>query len=474
LKVYYYFIIRLILLQILKGEQIIMASSGKRRIMVVQSAENTQDRLTRKEDDFFAADDGEGENSFVNVYHDILDKEIEGFGGAFTEAAANALDRMSLDRRSEILEKCFDPDKGIGLSLCRTHINSCDFCLSNYSYDDVDHDIDLKSFSIERDKKSLIPFILDAMKANGANFKLIASPWSPPPWMKTNGEMNNGGKLKKEYWDVWARYYAKYLKAYADEGVDIWGVTVQNEPNAVQTWDSCIYTAEEERDFVRDYLGPVLAKEGLSDVKVMIWDHNKERIYERSKIAYADPEAAKYIWGSAFHHYSGYHFEALDIFHEAFPDKAMISSENGSLPGLQIGQWYPGEVMAYGIFGDMNHFSSGWIFWNIILDEMGGPVHDGNYCDALLIADTKKDEIIYESLYYYLGHFSKFIRPGAKRVGFSRFTDKLEITSFKNPNGKIAVVIMNRNDYDIKYKLRCEYGLASFVSLPHSIMTLVY
>jgi len=159
--------------------------------------------------------------------------------------------------------------------LCRTNINSCDFSSDSYAYTETDGDVSLEHFSIEHDRKYKIPLIKAAIERSGNDVRLFASPWSPPAWMKTNNNMLRGGKLKPEYYQSWADYYIKFVQEYKKEGLPIWGLTVQNEPMATQTWESCIYTAEDERDFVKKYLGPTLEKSELSDLKLMIWDHNR-------------------------------------------------------------------------------------------------------------------------------------------------------------------------------------------------------
>lgn len=440
---------------------------------IIQTSKYTEDRLSVKEAVEFYEDKDWFENKLINVYEDVEYQEIEGFGGSFTEAAAVTLNAMSPKRREEIIEAYFDIQKGIGYNLCRTHINSSDFSTGNYAYVEDANDIELKSFNIERERKSIIPFIKDAMKVRGENIKLFSSPWSPPAWMKSNGKMNEGGKLKDEYREVWAKYYSKYIQAYAAEGINIWGLTIQNEPKATQTWDSCIYTAEEERDFVKNYLGPVLNEEGLSHVKVMVWDHNKESVYERAKVILTDTEAAKYIWGIGFHWYSGDHFEALDAVHQKYPNKKLIHTE-GCRGISEKGIWDTGERYGHDIIGDLNTWTTAWVDWNLLLNEEGGPNHVANYCDAPIIADTQNDKIMYESSYYYIGHFSKYIKPGAKRIGCSRYNEKLETVAFKNPNGEIAVIIMNRTEEKIEFNIKCSKGLAQMTSLPRSIMTLLY
>ncbi|RED63213.1 glycoside hydrolase family 30 protein [Cohnella lupini] len=444
-----------------------------RKIRVIQTSQGSSDRLTEKAPLYFRKDEKGVENQLINVYDDVEYQEILGFGGAITEASAVTAAKLGEANRNKILDAYFDTEEGIGYTVVRTHINSCDFSLGNYAYVE-EEDPTLSNFDIGRDKEHLIPYIQQAKKRAGDNFVLYASPWSPPKWMKTNGQMNNGGSLKPEYRETWARYYAKFIEAYTAEGLPIWGLTVQNEAKAAQKWDSCIYTAEEERDFVRDYLGPVLEKSGMSDVRLMIWDHNKERVYDRAKTAFEDALASKYIWGIGFHWYSGDHFEALSVVHDRFPDKKLIFTEGCHEGGVQLGSWKSGERYAHDIMGNLNNWMSGWTDWNIVLDEQGGPNHVENFCDAPIIADTTTDSLTFQSSYYYIGHFSKYIRPGAVRVGSSKYTEHLQTTAFKNTDGTIAVVVLNRSDEAIPYIVRNREEIAETVVEAHSIQTLLF
>jgi len=224
---------------------------------------------------------------------------IEGFGGALTDAAAETWAKLPPERQQEVLTAYFDPDEGIGYSLCRTHIHSCDFSSESYAYTEVPGDVELAHFSLDHDRRFRLPFIRAALETAGAPVKIFASPWSPPAWMKTNGSMLHGGKLRTEYRDAWARYFVRFVEGYEKEGVPIWGLTVQNEPMAAQTWESCIFTAAEERDFVRDHLGPALERAGLSRLKLMIWDHNRGIMFQRTQVVYDDAEAARYVWERA-------------------------------------------------------------------------------------------------------------------------------------------------------------------------------
>jgi glucosylceramidase len=400
---------------------------------------------------------------------------IEGFGGSFTDASAETYYRLPAEKQREILTNCFDPEKGLGYTLCKTHINSCDFSSESYAYDEVDGDVPLRHFSIARDKKHRIPFIKEAMKIVGQGMKLFVTPWSPPGWMKTNNEMLRGGKLKPEYYSTWARYLARFIQEYEKTGIPIWGLTVQNEPMAAHIWESCIYTAEEERDFVRDFLGPVLHSMGLSQVKLMIWDHNRGIMYQWAKAVYSDPEAAKYIWGMGYHWYSGDHFDNPRLVHEAFPDKKLLFTEGCvfSFDWDRVGDWHWGERYARSMIMDLNNWSVGWVDWNLLLDQNGGPNHVSNFCFAPIIADTGSGELRYMNSFYYIGHFSKFIRPGAKRIVCSSSDDALLSTAFLNPDGKIAVVVLNSSDGDIDFQICFEGHTAETSSPAHSITTLI-
>ena len=411
-------------------------------------------------------------SSTIKLNKNDIRQEILGFGGAFTEAAASIYQKLETERKEEIIQAYFGAD-GNGYTMGRTHINSCDFSLGNYTYCDTPGDIELKDFSISRDRKMLIPFIKDAIGKAETPMRIMASPWSPPAWMKTNGQMNHGGKLKKEFRDVWARYYCKYIKAYEKEDILIWGVSVQNEPAAKQTWDSCIYTAEEERDFIRDHLGPALESRGLLDKKVIIWDHNRDIMVERTRTVLNDPETAKYVWGTGFHWYNGDHFDAVQQVHDEFPDKELIFTEGCQENGPHIGSWNLGERYATSIINDLNRWTVAWIDWNLILDENGGPNHVGNYCSAPIIVDTNTQEVLYQSSYYYLGHFSRFIKRGDRIIGCENKTDDLLALASINDSGVTTTVLMNKNNTQENFIYMDKNVILDLCIPPRSIVTLI-
>jgi len=397
-----------------------------------------------------------------------------GIGGALTDASAETFYKLSKERQAEFLTACFDPVKGNGYTLGRTHINSCDFSSASYTYV-KDGDKELASFDIAPDRKYRIPFIKEVLAKAVKEFTIFSSPWSPPAWMKSNGNMLHGGKLLPEYYDAWARYYVAFIQAYAKEGVNIWGTTVQNEPMASQTWESCVYTAEEERDFVKNHLGPTMAKSGLGDTKIIIWDHNRGMMYQRAKTVLEDPVAAKYVWGVGYHWYVGDHFENVARVQEAFPETKLLFTEgcHGPFNTAQLGDWQWGEHYSDCLINDFNHGAVGWTDWNVLLDEKGGPNHMQNYCFAPVHADTRTGTLTYMNSFYYIGHFSKFIRPGARRIIASSTLDELETTAFQNEDGSVVVVVLNQTDKGQPFFLWLDGRAARTESPAHSVQSFV-
>jgi glucosylceramidase len=402
-----------------------------------------------------------------------------GIGGALTDAVAETFYKLPKEKQKEFLAAYYDKNIGIGYTLARTNIQSCDFSSGSYSYVS-NSDKGLSTFNISHDKKYRIPFIKEATKAAGGKLTMFVSPWSPPAFMKDNNDVLHGGKLKNEFAQSWANFYVKFIKAYEKEGIPVWGLSVQNEPMATQTWESCKYTAEEERDFVKNYLGPTLVKGGMAAKKLIVWDHNRDLLYQRASTILEDPAAAKYIWGIGFHWYetwtgAGQNFENTRLTHAAFPDKNLIFTEGcvEKFDFNRLGDWSLGERYGLSMMNDFNAGTVGWTDWNILLDEKGGPNHVGNFCFAPVHADTRTGELIYTNSYYYMGHFSKFIRPGAKRVASAASRDKLLTTAYVNTDGKLAVVVMNRTDEKIEYSLWIKGKAAKTSAEPHSIATLI-
>jgi glucosylceramidase len=403
-----------------------------------------------------------------------------GIGAALTDAAAETFYKMPKDKQQEILKAYFDKQTGIGYTVARTNINSCDFSSDMYTYVQ-EGDKDLKTFNIDHDQKFKIPFIKEAMTAAGGKLNLFASPWSPPAFMKDNNDMLKGGKLKPEFYNSWALYYTKFIKEYEKAGVPVWGISVQNEPMAKQKWESCIYTAEEERDFLKNHLGPTMEKEGLKEKKIIVWDHNRDMMYQRAQTYFNDPEAAKYIWGIGFHWYEDWSggtpmYDNVRRVHESFPDKNIFFTEGcaESFNATRYNAWVLGEEYGRSMITDFNNGMVGFTDWNILLDETGGPNHVQNFCFAPVHGDTKTGQVIYTNAYYYIGHFSKFIQPGAKRVAAASSRSQLLTTAFLNEDGKTVVIVMNQSNDKTPYNLWINGKAAEATALPHSISTLIF
>lgn len=451
-----------------------------RKVNVYTTAENSGNKLSAAEGGSFSSKPQPFENE-ITVFVDPAKKfqTYMGIGAALTDASAETFYKMSKEKQQEILKAYFDKKDGIGYTIARTNINSCDFSSDMYTYVS-EGDAALKSFNIEHDRKFKIPFIKEATKAAGGKLTLFASPWSPPSWMKSNNDMLHGGKLKPEFYKSWAMYYTKFIKAYEKEGVPVWGISVQNEPMATQTWESCIYTAEEERDFLKNHLGPTMVKEGLGTKKIIVWDHNRDLMYQRAQTYFNDPAAAKYAWGIGFHWYEPWSgglpmYDNVKLVNEAFPGKNIFFTEGCAESFTQSGynRWSLGEKYGQNMINDFNNGMVGFTDWNILLDETGGPNHVGNFCFAPVHADTKTGELIYTNAYYYIGHFSKFIQPGAKRVACSVSRSQFLATAFLNPDGTLVTVVMNLGDKETSYNLWINGKAALVKALPHSISTLI-
>lgn len=459
---------------------VVAYSAAGKKVRVYTTAANTALRLSSGTDLAFQPAGQPLETQvcvFIDPNHTF--QTMLGIGGALTDAAAETFAKLPKPQQQELLKAYYSPTAGIGYTLARTSIHSSDFSSGSYTYV-ADKDAALKTFSVQHDQQFRIPFIKQAMAAAGGKLTLYVSPWSPPGWMKTTGEMLRGGKLLPQYRQAWADYYVKFIKTYEQLGIPIWGLSVQNEPMATQKWESCIFTGEEERDFIKGYLGPTLAKGGLGGKKLIAWDHNRDLVYQRASAVLDDPAAAKYVWGIGYHWYetwtgSGMLFDNVRRVHETYPNTNLIFTE-GCLEKFEldkVDRWDLGEKYGMSMIGDFNAGTVGWTDWNVLLDETGGPNHVGNFCYAPIIGDTKAGKLIYTNAYYYIGHFSKFIRPGARRVAASTNRDVLQTTAFRNPDGSTAVVVMNQTDKPQDFQLWMAGQAAKTTAAAHSIMTLV-
>lgn len=439
--------------------KVFVTDKGKEKYWEEQSAG------TRPQDDYIHV---------IKVYPELQEQIMEGFGGAFTEASAVCYESLTGTAKQEFLEGCFG-EGGLRYNVGRIHMNSCDFALGNYSYVE-EGDTDLHSFDIAHDREQIIPLVKKAMECHGGEeLSLLVSPWSPPAFMKTNGEMNHGGKLKEEYYGLWADYYVRFLEEVRKEGLNIRYLTIQNEPEAVQTWDSCIYTAEEEGVFAANYLIPALRKAGLDDIEVFIWDHNKENMYDRAKGSFGVRGCRENVSGVAMHWYTGDHFDGIRAVKKAFPEKKVFFTE-GCVEYSRFadsGEIQKAEMYAHDMLGNFKAGVEAFFDWNLLLSAEGGPNHVGNFCAAPIMCDGKGG-IEKRLSYYYIGQFSRYIRRGARQVMNTCYSEALETVAFVNPDGSRVVVILNRGEKDMPVYL-CEDGQGTALQVEsHTIKTVVY
>lgn len=458
------------------------SSLMQKAITVFTTADSVGMRLKKADSAWKFQEFGQPKETQVCVFVDPSEtfQTFLGVGGAMTDAAAETFFKLPENKQQELLKAYYDVQQGIGYNIARLNMNSCDFSSGSYTYV-ADHDTSLSTFDISHDTRYKIPFTKKAIEAAGNNMTVYISPWSPPAWMKDNNNMLQGGALKKELYKPWADYYIKYINALEKEGIPVWGLSVQNEPMATQKWESCIYTAEQEADFIKTALGPALHNAGMQDKKLIIWDHNRDLIYQRASTTLRDPEVAKYVWGIGFHWYetwtgSDMMFDNLRRTHEAFPDKNLIFTEGckEKFSMDSVYNWSLGERYGMSMINDFNAGTVGWTDWNVLLDETGGPNHVGNFCFAPVHANTKTGELIYTNAFYYIGHFSKFIRPGAKRIIASTNRTNLLTTAFLNTDGSVVVVVMNKGNEELPYQLWIHDRATAINILPHSIQTIKF
>ena len=408
------------------------------------------------------------ENEAVNLYPGWTDETFQGFGGAITQSAAYVYSLMDEEQKRKLLESYFTPER-MNYTLVRIHLDSCDFCMEPYEAMSAP-DETLGSFSFAATEQYILPMLRDAERAAGKKLPLMLSPWSPPAFMKTNGERQHGGKLKPECYGMWADYLCRYILEFRRRGFLVQRISLQNEPHAVQTWDSCLYTAEEQKVFLRDHMHPALVKHGLEDVEVFLWDHNKERLYEWM-CGVIDGSTDKLVAGAAFHWYSGDHFDQLELARRRFPGKQLILSESC----IEFSHFDPKDEifaavkLSHEIMGDLNHGMTAFYDWNLLLDERGGPTYVNNFCLAPFHYDTKEKKLTNTVHQRYFEHFSHNIVPRSVRIGASCYTEQIDVTAWKRPDGTLLVILLNKSGELMPVCLRLEGQITSFLLPPKSI-----
>ncbi len=460
------------------------------------------------------------ESNVIGLYPDYTFQTMEGFGCALTESSCYLLSKLSREERRKTLSLWFSKE-GMNASFVRMHIDSCDYSLEEYqAVKDPIADPELLTFSIDHDRKYVIPVVKEAMALSSHPLQVLLSPWSPPYQWKTPPELSEndaavyggmgmkvetdkpirdfGGRLKPEYYAPYARYLVKYLQAYLKEGIPVSMLSIQNEASAATNWDSCLWTGEQERTFLVDYLYPEMERSGLSGrVQIFIWDHNKERAIEHIDAFMKDERAAKEVDGFALHWYSGDHFEALSLLHQKYPDKILMHSESCGLhiPGkttafvltkeqeaLLAGKKMELEAAgeqktpnqcdfedalhyAHDILGDLNHGLQRWIDWNLIVDRNGGPRHVPGGFAAPLVYEN--DGTITQTVSFaFLHTIAEAVQPGAVRLGSSSYGREAEAAAVRNPDGSLSVLILNESAKDIRVNLRLQGQILRDAAIP--------
>ena len=438
------------------------------------------------------------ESHVIGLYPSFTFQTVEGFGCAMTETACFLLSGMAPEERKKTLSLWFGPEEGKARFI-RIPIDSCDYSLSEYqAVEDPVADPEFKTFSIDRDRKYILPVVKEALALSNGRLSVLMSPWSPPWQWKTpplkqgndasayggqetaqDGQpsRNNGGSLKPEFYGSWAKYLVMYIQAYLAEGVPVTMLSVQNEAAAATPWDSCVWTGVQEKTFLKDHLVPAMKEAGLPEkVQIFVWDHNKERMIEHIE-EIMTPDTAPLIDGFAYHWYTGDHFDALAMLHGKYPDKILMHSESCPLhrPGwisavdldieelkkrpaaslspdelavlIQSGDKTPADVdledafsYAHDMIGDLNHGMQRWIDWNLIVDQNGGPRHvDGGFAAPLFL--NASGEVVQTVAYAYLNLIMNAIPAGSVRIGCSAFAPSVEITAVRTPQNRIGILL---------------------------------
>jgi glucosylceramidase len=461
--------VRLLLLSLI----ISVAAAQDIRVYVTSQA---GDRLAAKPLVQFR--EGSFSGAGFHIDEKVKDQEIIGFGASFLESGEICLNSLDAAHQERVLEALFDPVKGAGFTAMKTDIAASDEMPAGpfYTYDDHPGDLSMKLFSIQRDldPNGLIPYIKRARRYG--QFTIQATMDYPPDWMLF--DVNKNQDVNPQYFDALALYYLRYLQEYEKQGISIDYISLFNEP--------LIYTkipAEKIRDLLKDHVGPLFAKEGVK-TKIQPCEYNtRARASKYWPVILQDPQARKYAAAILYHGYDYKDYDKIAALHKRYPDLPLWMTEVCHAYGAGTPESIPlpnydyadGDFWGTQIFKDLEAGASAWIYWNLILDEKGGPwlvspVHgdpDPNIQHPVVIIDRQKKETTYTSLYYYLAHFSKFVRPGAVRVGTNSIgsTTGLRCLAFQSKNGGMVAEVMNRRKKPADVVLQWN-GRAVKVNLP--------
>ncbi|KAE9551949.1 hypothetical protein FO519_004850 [Halicephalobus sp. NKZ332] len=419
-----------------------------------------------------------------NTYQTII-----GFGGAFTDATGYNFVKLSNATQDQLIEAYWGP-KGISYTVGRVPVASCDFSTREYSYCDTDGDFNMTSWALaQEDFDYKIPLIKQAQQRSGGNLKLFSTPWSAPGWMKTNGDMKGHGQLKGDaggdYYQAFALYYYKFFEAYHQQGIDFWGLTVLNEPFSDGTWQIMYMSGDMEKAFVKQNLGPIIRGSNITkDLKLMIHDDQRTTVKDYVDNILGDADAAKYVDGIGIHWYQDTVSSPsiLSDVHNSHSDKFILATEACTYAdGKMDGDWSRALQYSYDIITDLQNWATGWTDWNLVLNEQGGPNWVGNYVDAPIIISNTSDEFYKQPIYYAMGHFSKFLQPGAQRVDTTIDNpdpnNYLEVVGFVTPQNQRVVILDNRqksDPYTIALKDKSNGQTVQFDMEPRSIVTVIW
>lgn len=402
----------------------------------------------------------EGSPRSVEFFLDTMTtyQTIQGWGGAFTDSAAFNILSLSPDAQDNLLRSYYSPE-GLEYNLGRINMGGCDFSWRTYTYVDTPNDTALDTFALEpEDLEYKIPVVKRAQAMSMRPINLFASPWTAPPWMKTNNDYIGYGQLRPEMYQPWADYFVRFLDEYKAQGINFWGLTTQNEPldGYVPNFSfNCMgWTAEEQRLWVGSNLGPALRDAAYDHLKLMIMDDQRINLPNWAVTVLSDPEAAQYVSGIALHWYMDQYYPpgVLTETHDLFPDYFILGTEacDGDGPleqEVMPGSWERLEHYAHDILVDVNHWVTGWVDWNLALDMQGGPNWANNFVDSPILVDQDKDEFYKNPMYYAMGHFAKFIPEGSVRVSLtSPDPGDIEASAFTRADGAITIVLLNRSD----------------------------
>ncbi len=431
---------------------LMMAGSAYGQSVTWMRSSSGGDKLKNQSLSFHAA--GTTEAVTVTVNPATTYQTMVGFGGSFTDAGAWSLNYLNATDRAAVIAKYFGPS-GANYQVCRSQIGASDFTsgTSPWSYDDNSGDYSLSKFSVAKDTGFILRWEKEAVALN-PTLKIFGSPWSAPAWMKSNNNMDNGGTLLPSCDTSWALYFVKWYQAYKAAGVTPWGVTIQNEPGATQTWPSMRWDAAPERDFMKNYLGPMLARNNLgpSVLNVMFLDHNRDMMVQWASTFYSDPTVTSMVWGEAIHWYDNQSlFSAVNSVYSQYdvksPFKNILATEQ-CITGFNQNSppsWAnSAELYAHDIWGDCSNGSEGWVDWNMILDQQGGPNLSSNWCEAGIMINTAAKTYQLTPIYYVMAQYSKYVQTGAVRIAATPTGSySPEVLAFKNPDSSITVIVHN-------------------------------